>query len=450
MWGAVFETSWRWLILWGHDIQRQMANAKFRASCHTSLRVVSSMFEPPNHRQSHSNKLLGGAGPKQLMILAPATAPRSKRPLQNKFVVNLFVSKKTFFEKGKREKGKGKRDQRTTRWTWPTQRNCQRLTSGSLVKRKPLSIWSSSQHSSSLHQTQDTRHKTRTQLYALYCMHAWHTWHTYTGLEHLFAPDRSTGSERTSFTRYILGGAWRRTGLVSLLLFRSWLSFLVWSSQVNKYGVGGVWLLAKERKKKTWHSFFFPLCVWSPWASTDGSAMGDAIFLQLVGLSSNVGKLKDSLCELTYMSAGLLQCSPLEIMRSHRDISLAWRMCDDNGTACGGLNVTTATTVGTNLTNSTGFIADDFSALIAPLLVVDVTIIVILVLAVVAQWWRVQKYNKYNTIKKLQLRFVRQRQLTKEAKKFFGNLSVRASYSTVCVASEPVKMWLMVLVLFLV
>ena len=75
---------------------------------------------------------------------------------------------------------------------------------------------------------------------------------------------------------------------------------------------------------------------------------------------------------------------------------------------------------------------NESSELIGALLQMELSIVALLVLALLAQCWRQRKYIRYNVVKKLQLRHLRKRNLTKEARKFFGNLSVRA-----CVLACP-------------
>ena len=87
-------------------------------------------------------------------------------------------------------------------------------------------------------------------------------------------------------------------------------------------------------------------------------------------------------------------------------------------------NASNTTAIDGNGNNTNGLVAD-YSDTIIPLVQAELSIIVLLVLSLLAQWWRLRKYAKYNVVKKLQLRFFRSSNLTKEAKKFFGNLSVR-------------------------
>jgi len=81
-------------------------------------------------------------------------------------------------------------------------------------------------------------------------------------------------------------------------------------------------------------------------------------------------------------------------------------------------NASTATALGDNNSDS------GFGGLLFPALQLELSIATLLLLALLAQCWRAKRYHRYNIVKKLQLRFFRNKNLTKEARKFFGNLSV--------------------------
>eukprot|EP00750_Incisomonas_marina_P015407 INCI1823.1.p1 GENE.INCI1823.1~~INCI1823.1.p1 ORF type:complete len:236 (-),score=38.13 INCI1823.1:992-1699(-) len=60
-----------------------------------------------------------------------------------------------------------------------------------------------------------------------------------------------------------------------------------------------------------------------------------------------------------------------------------------------------------------------------PLLQLELAVAGLLLVALLVQCWRLRRYKHHAVVKKLQLRHFRKHNLHKEARKFFGNLSVR-------------------------
>lgn len=93
-------------------------------------------------------------------------------------------------------------------------------------------------------------------------------------------------------------------------------------------------------------------------------------------------------------------------------------MCDSNTSAvnCSRLQNFTTSEPGSG-TQSTNEIA-------LPLLQLELAIAGLLLTALLMQCWRLRRYKHHAVVKKLQLRHFRKHNLQKEARKFFGNLSV--------------------------